>query len=136
MKIISILFVKYKRYIAYIFFGICTTLINVLLYNFCYKVLGCFNIGSTIVAWFFAVIFAFITNKLWVFNSKLFDLNVIIHELISFFVYRLLTGVFDVCIMWIAVDKMTWNPTLWKVISNIFVIVLNYLASKWIIFNS
>lgn len=135
MKMIFILFIKYKSQMAYIFFGMCTTLINVLSYNVCYKILGSSNIKATVMAWFLAIIFAFITNKLWVFDSKLFSPKVLIYELIAFCVCRLITGFFDVFIMWVAVDKMDWKPTLWKIISNFIVIVLNYVASKLIIFN-
>lgn len=135
MKSKSTLLVQYKSYISYIFFGICTTIINVLLYNLCYKSLDFSNIHSTIIAWFFAVLFAFVTNKLWVFSSRLFNWNLVLRELISFCLCRLLTGLFDVGIMWIAVDQMAWNSTWWKCISNVIVIALNYIASKWIIFN-
>lgn len=92
------------------------------------------NLSSTAAAWFFAVIFAFITNKIWVFGSKSFESNVFIHELITFFTCRILTGLLDMLIMYIAVDVMAWNELLWKVFSNVLVIILNFVASKLVIF--
>ena len=125
---------KYKSFIAYAFFGVCTTLVNLLCYRAFYFALSVPNVPSTVLAWLFAVLFAFVTNKIWVFESKSWALSVTISELIKFFVCRIATGVFDVGIMWFAVDKMQWNALVWKVISNVIVIVLNYVASKLVIF--
>lgn len=125
---------KYKSFIAYAFFGICTTLVNLLSYRLFYFVLSVPNVPSTLLAWLFAVLFAFVTNKLWVFDSKSWVMAIVFSELIKFFICRIATGLLDVGIMWFAVDKMQWNAMLWKLISNIIVIVLNYIASKLVIF--
>ena len=125
---------KYKDIIAYLFFGVCTTVINVCVYEICYTKGHIPNVISTIVAWCIAVLFAFITNKLFVFNSKSFAVNVLFQEIVSFFTCRLITGLLDLVIMYIAVDCLIQNALLWKIISNILVIVANYIASKLIIF--
>ncbi len=131
---IADLFRRYKSFIAYVFFGICTTLVNLFCYRLFYFVLGISNVPSTVIAWLFAVLFAFITNKLWVFESKSFAITTLLPELVKFFICRVATGLLDVLIMWIAVDKMKWNAMAWKLISNVLVIVLNYVASKLVIF--
>ncbi len=131
---IADLFRRYKSFIAYVFFGICTTLVNLFCYRLFYFVLGISNVPSTVIAWFFAVLFAFITNKLWVFDSKSFEITTFLPELVKFFICRIATGLLDVLIMWLAVDKMKWNAMAWKLISNVLVIVLNYAASKLVIF--
>lgn len=126
-----------KRYwgiIAYLFFGVCTTLVNLITYQICYSICGISNVIATIIAWILAVLFAFVTNKLFVFDSKSWKAEVLQHEVPSFFGCRLLTGILDVVIMYIAVDMMGLNALLWKLISNILVIVLNYVASKLLIF--
>lgn len=128
------LFKKYKSFIAYAFFGVCTTLVNLLCYRLFYFVIKIQNIPATSLAWLFAVLFAFITNKLWVFDSKSFTPKVFLRELTMFFICRIATGLLDVAIMWFTVDKMQWNAMVWKLISNILVIVLNYVASKLVIF--
>lgn len=125
---------QYKPVLMYVFFGICTTLINIVIYAVFYKILNIENITSTVIAWIFANIFAFFTNKIWVFNSNDFDKKTIIYELIKFFLCRLGTGVIDVVIMWITVNYLNLNALFWKCISNIIVIILNYVASKHIIF--
>lgn len=127
-------FQKHKSIIAYLFFGVCTTAINVLTYSLFYYTVKLSNIVSVIIAWILAVLFAFITNKLFVFDSKSFDKNILYHEITSFVSCRLSTGVLDVVVMYISVDLLSLNPTVWKITSNIFVIILNYIASKLFIF--
>ena len=131
---LSDLFRKYKSFIAYAFFGVCTTLVNLLCYRLFYFALGLPNVPATGIAWLFAVLFAFVTNKLWVFESKSWSVSVMLPEVAKFFVCRIATGILDVAMMWLSVDKMHWNAMAWKLISNIIVIVLNYVASKLVIF--
>ena len=125
---------KYKSLILYAVFGGLTTLVNMAAYWLCYEVLGIPNTVSTCIAWFLAVCFAFITNKLWVFDSKSFDAKTLKHEIPTFFGARIATCLLDVAIMYLAVDVMHWTPIVWKLISNVIVIVLNYIASKLLIF--
>lgn len=96
--------------------------------------IGIPNVPSTIIAWVLAVAFAFITNKLWVFESRSFDGMTLKHEIPTFLGARIGTGLLDVGIMYLAVDVMNWNSTVWKLISNVIVIILNYIASKLVIF--
>ena len=125
---------KYKAVISYLFFGACATFINIGTYIICFDVFHISNMVSNVIAWVTAVIFAFFTNKLWVFESKSFDGKVFFWEMFSFFGCRLLTLVVDLAIMYVGVDVMQWNEILFKVIANIVVIILNYVASKLIIF--
>ncbi len=125
---------KYKDIIPYAFFGVLTTVVNIVSYKALYGVLKIPNVPSTCIALVVSILFAFITNKLWVFNSKSFKREVVLKEAVSFFSARVFTGILDVLIMWIAVDKLNQNADLWKLISNILVIAINYVASKLIIF--
>ena len=128
------LLTKYKQFIMYAVFGVLTTAVNFTSYYLCYNSIGIENIPATIIAWILAVIFAFLTNKLWVFDSKSFDKATITHEVLTFFWVRLITGVFDVVIMGMAVDVMEWDSTIWKLLSNVIVIVINYIMSRLIVF--
>lgn len=134
IRSIKIIYDEYKSIIRYVFFGVCTTIINVLVYSACYYWFSIPNVHSTIIAWLLSVLFAFVSNKLFVFNSKSIKVKTIIYELFTFFFFRILTGIIDVGIMYITVDKMSMNPTVFKMVSNIIVIILNYIASKLIIF--
>ena len=125
---------KNKQLLLYLFFGICTTAINTICYWLLYDVLLSSNITSTVLAWLAAVVFAFVTNKVFVFESKRTSATDRINEVISFFGCRLLTGLLDVAIMAFAVDMLQWNGLLWKLISNIIVTIINYISSKFLIF--
>lgn len=128
------LYEKYKDVIPYAVFGVLTTIINWVVYKLTYGIIGISNVPSTCIAWLLAVVFAFITNKLWVFNSKSFEKNILTKEAIKFFSARIMTGILDVAIMWLTVDALHWNADFWKIVSNIVVIIINYVASKFVIF--
>ncbi len=125
---------KYKEVFSYLIFGALTTLVNVVVYYLCYNVAHIGNVISVIIAWILSVVFAYITNKLFVFESRSFARDVFIPEVVSFVGCRALTGVLDVAIMFVAVDLLSGNSLFWKVMSNIIVIILNFLASKILIF--
>ena len=136
MNKIKKIIIQNKSIISYLFFGGCTTVINWLSYYLCYTILDVSNIASTILAWFIAVVFAFVTNKIWVFDSKSCDLKTIISEAVMFFAARIATGVLDVIVMWCAVDLFHLEPTVWKLLSNLLVIIINYFLSKLIVFRN
>lgn len=120
---------KYYEVLSYLFFGGCTTLVNILTF----WVMRLLKVGvytSNVVAWIISVLFAFITNKLFVFESK----GNALKEGISFFLFRLLSLVFDMGIMYLLIDVFKWNDLLSKVLANIFVIIINYVFSKLFIF--
>lgn len=125
---------RYRDIIAYVFFGVCTTCVNVATYYLFHELLGVRNIPATVIAWVVAVFFAFVTNKLYVFNSKSFNRKVFLWELSTFYSCRLLTGISDLAIMYTAVDVLALNPTLWKAVSDLIAIVFNYIASKFLVF--
>ena len=123
-----------KETVLYLFFGIMTTVINTVTYSVAFGYLKWENLLANLVAWILAVAFAFITNKYWVFESKSFQKEVVISELAAFLSCRIATGLLDMIIMFMSVDVCKANAYVMKIISNIIVIVLNYVASKLIIF--
>lgn len=127
------LYQKYRQIFWYLFFGVCTMIFNTVCYTVLYEVLGVPNVPSAVVAWLVAVIVAFITNKLVVFESRE-RAKKGLFELVSFFSCRVITGLLDVLIMWLAVDILAGNSVLWKLISNVIVTVLNYVVSKFFVF--
>ena len=125
---------KYKSFIAYGVFGVFTTVVNIVAYNICYYNLELSNTLSNIIAWVLAVTFAYLTNKVWVFDSKSWKWEVLRREVTTFISCRLATGIMDIIIMFVCVDLMGWHAMLMKLLSNILVIILNYIFSKLIIF--
>jgi len=134
MEILINLVRKQRTVIAYLFFGVLTTAINIVSYGTAYNVLGISNVISTCLAWVLSVLFAYVTNKIWVFDSKTIQLSVILPELASFFGARAFTGLLDLAIMYIGVDVLRGNNMLIKVGSNVIVVILNYILSKMVVF--
>ncbi len=126
------LFRKYKEGILYLFFGGCTTLVNIAAYWLCDKI-GLSTTLSTCIAWGLSVLFAYVTNRRFVFESKASGVRAICREMLSFFSCRLATGLLDLGIMVLFVDVLKCPGLLVKILSNVLVIVLNYVFSKlWI----
>ncbi len=123
-----------KTVIMYLIFGVLTTAVNAGAYFICGR-LGVPNVPSTAIAWAVSVLFAFVTNKLFVFESRDFSLGGLAREMGGFFASRALTGALDVGIMFLAVDVMGFNSMLWKIISNVIVVILNYIFCKIIFKN-
>lgn len=125
---------KYKDVIPYLFFGVCTTVVNVAAYWVCAHPLGLSVTPSTIIAWVLAVLFAYLTNRKWVFHSEAHGTKEIVREICSFFGCRLATGIVDWLCMIIFVDVLKLNDVVVKFLANVLVIILNYIASKLVIF--
>lgn len=134
MNLIKRLWQKYSHLAAYAIFGVLTTLVNIAVYWLCAHPLSMSTVPATIVAWVAAVFFAYVTNRKWVFFSQENSVKGIILETIRFFAARLATGVLDVLIMYVFVDVLGINDLVIKVISNILVIILNYVASTLFVF--
>ena len=125
---------KYKSLISYGIFGGLTTLVNIVTYNLCYYGVGISNTFSNVFAWILSVAFAYLTNKLWVFESKSWKWEVLRREVFAFVSCRLATGIMDLGIMYICVDVLNWHAMFMKICSNVLVIILNYIFSKLVIF--
>ncbi len=124
---------KFREGIWYLVFGGLTTLVNIV----SYFILRTFNIEiyvSNIIAWILAVLFAFITNKLFVFNSRGKSRKENTKELISFFGFRIISLGIDMAAMYLLIDLLSSGEFVAKIISNIIVIILNYIFSKFFIF--
>ena len=125
---------KYRGLILYAVFGALTTVINIAVYALCYRALRLPNVLSNVIAWILAVLFAFVTNKLYVFESKSLDRGTVLRELVSFVSARLATGLLDLAVMFVGVDLLHGPDLVFKVVSNVVVIILNYVLSKLIVF--
>lgn len=125
---------KYKSLIMYVIFGALTTVVNFSAYFLFYSVLNFSNVMSSVLAWFFAVSFAFVTNKIFVFESRSFDCKTLMHEILTFYGCRLTTGILDVVIMYVSVDLLSFNALPSKIMSDIIVNILNYVASLLVVF--
>lgn len=122
-----------KEIIAYLVFGVLTTAVNIIVYII---MTDCFHIQylvSNAVAWVLSVLFAFITNRKYVFRSDSAEKT---KELGRFFSSRLATLALDMAIMWLLVDLLTADNLTAKVIANVVVIIANYILSKFLVFKN
>ena len=134
MEKIKTLFFKYKEQILYILFGVFTTVVNIVVFAICADMMHLDTYISNFAAWVLAVTFAYITNKLWVFESKTTDAKELFREIVSFTGARVLTLGIDMVLMFVGVDVLHINKLIVKVLANVVVIVSNYVLSKLFIF--
>lgn len=151
-------FLTYEM-LSYLFFGVMTTVVNLAVFFCCDKLLGnksiveftvfssvfriTFEDVSTLIAWIIAVLFAYVTNKLWVFESKNTSASVVIKELIAFFSARIVSfvvfeslGFMFVRNIFINYDLLGDDASKWiaKLLMAVIVVIFNYIMSKLVIF--
>lgn len=145
--------------LSYLFFGVMTTVVNFVVFFVSDKILGNASISeftisgypfkitfedvSTLIAWVFAVLFAYVTNKLWVFESKVTEFKVVLREIVSFFAARIVSFVVFESLGFMLVrnillnsDYTTENFSKWtaKILMAVIVVIFNYVLSKLVIF--
>lgn len=119
-----------KELFLYVVFGTLTTIVNIVVY-FALEYVGVNYIISNIIAWFLSVLFAYVTNRIWVFESKSPN---IMKEMVLFFSGRIFSGVLDTALLYLFVDILTLGNTFSKIAVEIIITILNYLLSKLIVF--
>lgn len=139
---IRALLVRYREMLSYLFFGVLTTLVNMVAYALLSRTAMSTG-AATAVANAISILFAYVTNRIWVFESKTRG-TAALKEFTSFVSCRLATLVLDIVLMIIGVDWLgtalvparwtdLWELTM-KLISNVIIVVVNYIFSKLLIF--
>lgn len=148
MKKIKELLKKYEELILYVVFGALTTLVNFIAFWLLNRALGeKLYLVNNIIAWFVSVIFAYVTNKLWVFESKSWAPKILLKEVPEFFAARLFSLAVEEGGLWLFVDKLGFDrfsftvfnfevtgKIIAKVVLAVIVVILNYFFSKFVIF--
>ncbi|MDD2361764.1 MAG: VanZ family protein [Oscillospiraceae bacterium] len=135
------LWAKYPRWVnretvSYLIFGILTTLINLVTYGVCYNIFGIHNLVSNAIAWVVAVIFAYVVNKIFVFQSHTENFKQAFREFRLFIGARVFSFTVDELGMWLLVNILAVNPGISKIGMNIIVLIINYIFSKLFIFTA
>ncbi len=137
MEKIKEIYKKYKEIINYLIFGFLTTVINFVSYYICARIFLIDEVISSILAWFISVLFAYITNKLLVFDQHTDNIKFLIKEMVSFFLARIASGIlFDVGTFAVMVKVLHINDIISKFITQVMTIITNYLLSKLVIFKT
>lgn len=120
-----------RELILYVVFGAFTFFVNLISYFFFANLLGINYLVSNAIAWFLSVLFAYVTNRIWVFESKSPD---ILKEMSLFFGGRIFSGVVDMLLMYTFIDLLVFDGSISKIVVQVIVIILNYIFSKLIVF--
>ncbi len=120
------LIIKYKSQLYYMLFGMITTVIDVGIYQLCFLSFGIPNVLSNVISWFISVAFSFITNKIWVYGSRSMKIKTLIREGFAYYTGRGVSLIAGTAIMVVGVDFMGLNSWLMKIVSDIFVVIINY----------
>ncbi len=132
------LYLKYKEIINYLIVGVLTTIVSIV----SFYILRFFVLTSdsqlhiqisTVISWVLAVLFAFFTNKKYVFESKVKGKGQFF-EMTKFFLSRLTTLLVEMLCMWIMTSPMNINDKIAKLIVQVIITVLNYVFSKLFVF--
>ena len=131
------LYKKYKEIINYLVFGGAATVVNFATYHIATRIIGIEEVTSSAISWLCAVLFAYITNKIFVFESKNNSKKEDIKEIISFFAFRIISGILcDVGTFALMVKVLNINDVISKIVTQVMVVIVNYIFSKFLIFKN
>ena len=125
---------KYREVIDYIIFGGLTTLVNLIAFYIFDTLIGWPYLVANAMAIILSILFAYVTNKMFVFRTKELGAKENVLEFIKFIGFRGVSGLADMMTMWILVDLITMNTNIAKLLTQFIVVVLNYVFSKFFIF--
>ncbi len=125
---------KHKEVLLYLFFGGLTTLVSILVFALFYNALGINELVSNVISWVLAVLFAFFTNRVWVFAAPTEGRADFLRQMASFFGGRLATLGVEELILLVFVTWLKLPALPVKIAGQVVVIVLNYIISKCFVF--
>lgn len=135
------IYYKYEEKWLYLVFGVLTTIVSFLTAGISKMILENASLSdkmvgdiSTVISWICAVTFAYVTNRLWVFESHAKGAKEIVSEAASFYGGRLATLGVELLMMRIGYVWLGFNYWVVKIIANVVVLILNYVVSKIFVF--
>lgn len=128
---------RHRSVLAYLIFGGLTTAVNFILFGLLTSsAINCPYLISNVIAWFGSVLFAYVTNRKWVFENHATTRKAQLREVASFFWYRGLSLGVDELIMFIGVSLLAGNNLVVKLIDQVIIVLINWVFSKYLIFKS
>ena len=131
---ICLLIKKYGDVLVYLIFGVLTTAVDWVIFTPLTELYGMSATLAGVISWVGAVAFAYLTNKPFVFKSHDWSLRTVIPELMKFVGTRLGSLLAQSVIFLIFADWLGVNSLLTKAIASVFVVILNYVGSKLLVF--
>ena len=134
-KDIKDIYVEFKEIINYLVFGVLATGVNFISYFIFARVFNIDEVVSSGLSWFCSVVFAYTTNKIFVFDSKTKGKKALLKECVSFFTARIISGILcDVGTFAVMVKVLHINDVISKIVTQVTVVIVNYIFSKFIVF--
>ena len=127
---ICTIYKKYRQIISYLFFGVLTTAVDSAVFYPLYNLTALSVTWSKTIAWITAVIFAYFTNKIFVYRSREWSPKVAIPELLKFIGSRLASFVLTIVLIYVSVELLSWNGNIMNILVAILVVIMNYLTGK------
>ncbi len=126
------IYLKYKEQLLYLFFGVLTTVVSIAVFSLFTIVIPCDELFANLISWIVAVMFAFLTNRTWVFQSD--SKQSFFKQMQSFYLGRVATLGVEELILLVFVKVLSLNAMLVKIVAQVVVILLNYIISKLFVF--
>ena len=134
MRSLFALLRKYRDILSYLFFGALTTLVNYLVYLLLFNMVGLSGVLSNAIAWIVAVIFAYLTNKPFVFQSHDWSRGTVFPEFGRFIGCRIGSGLLETAVIFVFVDILSGDGNIIKLATSVLVVIINYIGSKLLVF--
>lgn len=134
LRILEPFYQKHKEILLYLFFGGLTFLVSIASYGYCNLVLGINELVANVISWILAVSFAFLTNRIWVFQAPTHSAAEFVAQLVTFFGGRVVTLVVEEVLLLVFITWLHFPSMLIKILAQVIVIVLNYVISKLVVF--
>lgn len=124
---------KHKEILLYLFFGGVTMVISIVSYAICNMILGFNALAANVISWILSVLFAFYTNRIWVFRASTNLMKDLVIQMFSFCCGRIVTLIIEEFILFVFIIYLHCNSMKIKVVAQVIVVILNYIISKlWI----
>ncbi len=127
-------YARHKEALMYLLFGGLTTVINFACFAALTRLLRMEPLAANIIAFVVGVVFAYVTNRIWVFASRARGMGAILRELAAFLTGRVATLGMEELLLWVGIDKLGLDSLVVKTVAVILVILANYVISKWLVF--
>lgn len=134
LRLLNPFYRKHKEILLYFLFGGLAMIVSIFSFWLCDVPFGLNALTANLISWIAAVSFAYITNSIWVFRQTASTIGELISQLRNFFSGRVATLLVEEVILWAFVDRLHFNSLLIKIAAQVVVIILNYLISKFFVF--
>ena len=124
---------KHREMLLYVFFGALTTFVNLAVFYVFTAWIVIDVLAANALAWVAAVLFAYLTNRTWVFASRAVGVAVL-YEMAGFFGGRVFTLLFEETVIWLFIKRLCFPAMAIKIAASVAIVILNYVISKWIVF--